>query len=183
MTQEFIEDTQYKEVKKQLIRFKSTPVWIKFFYPARIPITAISGLLYDVLLLMFIACLMLTYENGSVRFVVFTDDNKMTAMFVVSIIVIIIANIQALVLLNVILLFTVACLAVAIAIAALISPFLLFVYFPIMACLGYSLFFYDIKSASKENSGNGTIDLTKQSSLPSDNGENVSGFEMESKKT
>ena len=181
--QEFIEDSQYKEVKKQLIHFKSTPVWIKFFYPARIPITAISGLLYDILLLAFIACLMLTYENGSVRLVVFTDDKKMTAMFVVSIIVIIIANIQALVLLNVILLFTVACLAVAIAIAALISPLLLFVYFPIMACLGYSLFFYDTKSALKGDSGNGTTDLTKLSSLQSDNGENVSGFEMESKET
>ena len=181
--QEFIEDSQYKEVKKQFIRFKSTPVWIKFFYPARIPITAISGLLYDILLLAFIACLMLTYENGSVRLVVFTDDKKMTAMFVVSIIVIITANIQALVLLNVILLFTVACLAVAIAIAALISPLLLFVYFPIMACLGYSFFFYDTKPASKENSGNGKIDLTKLSPLLSDNGENVSGFEMESKET
>ena len=181
--QEFIEDSQYKEVKKQLIRFKSTPVWIKFFYPARIPITAISGLLYDILLLVFIACLMLTYENGSVGFVVFTDDNKMTAIFVVSIIVVVIANIQALVLLNVILLFTVACLAVAIAIAALISPLLLFVYFPVMACLGYSLFFYDTKSTSKENSGNGTIDLTKLSPQLSDNGQNVSGFEMESKET
>jgi hypothetical protein len=161
--QEFIEDSQYKEIKKQLIRFKSTPVWIKFFYPARIPITAISGLLYDILLLMFIACLMLTYENGSVRLVVFTDDNKMTAMFVVSIIVIIIANIQALVLLNIILLFTVACLAVAIIIAAFLSPLLLFVYFPIMACLGYSLLFYDTKSASKENVGKNMIDLTELS--------------------
>ena len=74
----------------------------KVLYPARIPITAISGLLYGILLLAFIACLMLTYENGSVRLVVFTDDNIMTAMFVISIIVIIIANIQALVMLNII---------------------------------------------------------------------------------
>ena len=178
--QEFIEDSQYKEVKKQLLRFKSTPVWIKFFYPARIPITAISGLLYDILLLVFIACLMLTYENGSVRLVVFTDDNKMTAVFVVSIIVIIVANIQALVLLNIILLFTVGCFAAAVAIAALLSPLLLFVYFPIMTCLGYSLFFYDARSVLKESRGMDMNGLTDPSYRISDNSDTVSGFEMES---
>ena len=137
--QEFIEDSQYKEVNKQLIRFKSTPVWIKFFYPARIPITAISGLLYDILLLVFVACLMLTYENGSVRLVVFTDDNKMTAMFVVSIIVVIIANIQALILLNIILLMVIVIFAIAVVIAAFLSPLLLLVYFPTIACLGFCI--------------------------------------------
>jgi hypothetical protein len=152
--QEFIEDSQYKEIKKQLIRFKSTPVWIKFFYPARIPITAISGLLYDILLLMFIACLMLTYENGSVRLVVFTDDNKMTAMFVVSIIVIIVANIQALVLLNVILLMVIAIFAMAAVIAAFLSPLLLLVYFPTIACLGFTFGFIDTRALIKHKMGN-----------------------------
>ena len=181
--QEFIEDSQYKQVKKQLLCFKSTPMWIKFFYPARIPITAISGLLYDIFLLVFIACLMLTYENGSVRLVVFTDDKKMTAMFVVSVIVIIVANIQALVLLNIILLFTVACFAVALAIAAFLSPLLLFVYFPIMTCLGYSLIFYDTRSVLKENSGTDMIDLTKPSPPLSDDSENAAVFKMDSKET
>ena len=149
--QEFIEDSQYKEVKKQLIRFKSTPVWIKFFYPARIPITAISGLLYDILLLAFIACLMLTYENGSVKLVVFTDDNIMTAMFVVSIIVFIIANIQALVMLNIILLMVIAIFAMAVVIAAFLSPLLLLVYFPTIACLGFMLVFVDTRRAFMEH--------------------------------
>ena len=143
--QEFVEDSQYKQVKKQLLRFKSTPLWIKFFYPARIPITAISGLLYDILLLLFIACLMLTYENGSVRLVVFTDDSKMTAVFVVSIIVIIIANIQALVLLNIILVMTIAIFAMAVLIAAFLSPLLLLIYVPTIACLGFNFAFHDIR--------------------------------------
>ena len=154
--QEFVEDSQYKQVKKQLLRFKSTPLWIKFFYPARIPITAISGLLYDILLLLFIACLMLTYENGSVRLVVFTDDSKMTAVFVVSIIVIIVANIQALVLLNIILVMTIAIFAMAVLIAAFLSPLLLLIYIPTIACLGFNLAFHDIRALINHKKGTDT---------------------------
>ena len=154
--QEFVEDSQYKQVKKQLLRFKSTPLWIKFFYPARIPITAISGLLYDILLLLFIACLMLTYENGSVRLVVFTDDSKMTAVFVVSIIVIIVANIQALVLLNIILVMTIAIFAMAVLIAAFLSPLLLLIYVPTIACLGFNFAFHDIRVLINHKKGTDT---------------------------
>ena len=138
---EFVEDSQYKQVKKQLLQFKSTPVGIKFFYPARIPITAISGLLYDILLLSFIACLMLTSEDGSVRVVQFSDDNVFTTVLVMSIIIIILANIQALILLNILLLIVLIIFTITAAIAIFISPLLLFVYFPILACLGYSFLF------------------------------------------
>ena len=81
---EFVEDTQYKKVKKQLLLFKSTPVLIKFLYPPRIPIIAITGLLYNVLLLAFITCLMLTYKNGSVRFAVFMGDNHIIYIYLPS---------------------------------------------------------------------------------------------------
>ena len=142
--QEFVEDSQYKKVKKHLKRFKSTPVLIKFFFPARIPIAAISGLLYDILLLAFIVCLMLTYENGSVRLAVFTNDSKIfTAVFVISIISIVLANIHALILLNIILSLVIVIFAFAAAIAAFLSPLLLFVYLPTVGCLGFNLLFVD----------------------------------------
>ena len=177
---EFVEDTQYKQVKKQLIRFKSTPVWIKFFYPARIPITAITGLLYNILLLAFIVCLMLTYENGSVRFAVFMGDNHITIMFVISILTIIIANIHSLILLNIVLFLTLACFFIAAALALFLLPLLLFVYFPILTCLGYSLFFYDTRSALDETMGTNRIDLTKLPLQLSDISENTNGLELES---
>ena len=151
--QEFVEDSQYKQVKKQLQRFKSTPVWIKFFYPVRIPITAITGLFYDFLLLIFIVCLMLTYENGSVRLVVFTDDNNMSAIFVISIIIIIVANIHALILLNIVLVIVIVVFAMAVAIAAFLSPLLLLIYFPTVACLGFNLIYLDTGGLLKHKKG------------------------------
>ena len=165
---QFVEDTQYKQVKKQLLRFKSTPVWIKFFYPARIPITAITGLLYDILLLIFIVCLMLTYENGSVKLKVFTDDHKMTAMFIVSIIIIILANIHALILLNMILLMIIVIFALSAAIAVFLSPLLLLVYFPIVACLGFNLVFLDTKDMLKHKKVSETSNSTSEPSFGSD---------------
>ena len=158
---EFVEDTQYKQVEKQILLFKSTPVLIKFLYPACIPITAITGLLYNVLLLAFITCLMLTYENGSVRFAVFMGDNHITIMFVISIITIVIANIHALILLNIVLILTVAYFAIATVIAVFLLPLLLFVYILTMACLSYSLLFYDARSVLKDETGGNGIDLTK----------------------
>ena len=159
---EFVEDTQYKQVKEQLLRFKSTPVWIKFLYPARIPITAITGLLYDILLLVFIVCLMLTYENGSVRLVVFTDDNEMTAMFFISIIIIVLANIHALILLNIILLMVLMIFALAAVIATFLSPLLLLVYFPIIACLGFYLVFLDTRDLLKYKKESGMSNSARE---------------------
>ena len=102
---EFVEKSQYKKVKKQLERFKGPSVVTKFLFPARVPVTAISGLVYDIALLTFIASLMLTYdsEDESVRLVIFKDDLIMTSVFMISVTAIIVANIHVLVLLNIIL--------------------------------------------------------------------------------
>ena len=178
---EFVEHSQYKKVKKQLQQFKATPIWIKFFFPARIPIAAISGLLYDILLLTFIVCLMLTYENGSVRLAVFTNDSKkFTAVFVISIITIIIANIHVLLLLNIILFIVVIIFAIAAVITVFLSPILLFLYFPTIACLGYSYLFHESRSASKQKSETDINGPTKGLyQLSTDVNDNTTGLEME----
>ena len=157
---EFVEKSQYKKVKKQLERFKGPSVWTKFFFPARVPVTAISGLLYDIALLTFIACLMLTYEDGSVRLVIFKDDTIMTVVFVISVTTIILANIHILILLNIVLFTVVLILAIAAVIAAFLSPVLLLVYFPSVACLGYFILFYEAGSSLKKG---GKSDRTKSS--------------------
>ena len=158
---EFVEKSQYKKVKKQLERFKGPSVLTKFFFPARVPVTAISGLLYDIALLTFIACLMLTYDSGdgSVRLVIFKDDPIMTAVFMVSVITIILANIHVLILLNIVLFMVVLILAIAALIAGFLSPALLLVYFPSVACLGYFILFYEAGSSLKK--GRGGNDFTR----------------------
>ena len=146
---DFVEKTQYMKVKKQLKRFKAPSVWTKIFFPVRVPVTALSGLLYDIALLAFIACLMLTYKNGKVEFAVFSDDIIMTATFMISVTTIILANIHVLILLNVVLLLFVLFISLAVAIVAFVSPFILLIYFPFVAFLGYYLLFYECGSCLK----------------------------------
>ena len=152
---EFVEKSQYKKVKKQLERFKGPSVVTKFLFPARVPVTAISGLVYDIALLTFIACLMLTYdsEDGSVRLVIFKDDPIMTSVFMISVTAIIVANIHVLVLLNIILFIVLLVLGLAVVIAAFLSPVLLLVYLPSVACLGYFILFYEAGSSLKKGQG------------------------------
>ena len=71
-------------------------------------------------------------------------------MFVISIIIIVIANIHALIFLNIILILTVAYFAIATVIAVFLLPLFLLVYIPTMACLSYSLLFYDARSVLKD---------------------------------
>ena len=160
---EFVEKSQYKKVKKQLKRFKAPSVWTKFFFPVRVPLTAVSGLLYNIALLAFFACLMLTYKDGAVKLVIFTDDTIMTVVFVISGTIIILANIHVLILLNLVLFMVVLIFAIAGAIAVFLSHIFLFVYFPLVACLGYFLLFYEagtsMKNKYKVSNGNNVAKL------------------------
>ena len=147
--QEFLEKSKHQQVKKQLKRFKAPSFWTKFFFPARIPLTALSGLVYDIILLTFLASLMLTCENGSVKFAVFSGDDIMTAVFMISATIIILANIHVLILLNIILLMVVLIFILAVGIALLLSPVLLLIYFPVVIYLGYFVLFYEVGSFLK----------------------------------
>jgi hypothetical protein len=147
--QEFLEKSKHQQVKKQLERFKSPSFWTKFFFPARIPLTALSGLLYDILLLTFLACLMLTYENDSVKFAVYSGDDVMTVVFTISATIIVLANIHVLILLNIILLVMVLIFTLAVGIALFLSPLLLLVYIPAVIYLGNFVVFYEVGSLLK----------------------------------
>ena len=146
---EFVDNSQYKKVKKQLKGFKAPSIWTKFFFPLRVPLTAISGFLYDIALLGFIACLMLTYEDKTVKLVIFKDDTIMTIAFMISVPIIILANIHVLILLNIVLFMVLLIFAVAAAISLFLSPILLFIYFPMVACFGYFMLFYEAGASLK----------------------------------
>ncbi len=135
---EFVQNSDYKKVKKQLSKFKSPPWWIKFFYPARVPVVALCGIVYDLCLISFIASLMLTYDDG-VKLVILKDDDVMTSIFFISTTAIILANIHILFLLNSLLIVLFLGAVVIVFSFIIITSILLFLYFPLAGLLGYLL--------------------------------------------
>ena len=136
---DFVKKAQLKKVKKQLKRFKKPSFLTKFFFPVRVPLMAISSLIYNIVLVSFIACLMLTYEDGSIKVIIFSDDNLMTAVFLLSVLTFILANIHLLILVNLTLLVGLIFLAITALITLILMPLIVFVYLPSMALLGYCL--------------------------------------------
>ena len=112
---------------------------------------------------------------------VFTDDNIMTAIFVVSIIVVIIANIQALVMLNIILLMIREIFAMAVVIAAFLSPLLLLAYFPIIASFGFTLVFVDTRRAFMEHKMGASNSTQEMATVV--NNDTTTGLEMNTLET
>lgn len=142
---QFLDDSGYDTVKSQIGRLKAAPWLTKFFYPNRVPLVALFGLLYDVCLVIFVGSLMLTYKNNVVQIVVFRGDDVMSVCFVLAVIVIVIANLHVLLLLNFLLL-----VMLLIGIAFCMVSFsavliLLFVYLPAVGLVGYLLLFQDCK--------------------------------------
>lgn len=139
----FVENSDFKRVKKQLKRYQKPSFWTKFFYPTRVPWAALSGFLYDVLILTFLASIMLTYQDGVVSIVVFKDDHALTTAFLISAISILVANIHVLVLLNFLLLIIIVVLVAIIVSSIMLSPLVLCIYFPMIGVIGYAYMFKD----------------------------------------
>ena len=140
MTLQFIEDTGYKEVKEQIRKYKSPSWFTKFIFPARVPLPALSGLIYDVCLIAFIGSLILTYDGEQVTLVILQDDIIFTCIFFVAIPCLLIANLHILILLNGLLAIIFLTFFIVILFGVFIAlPVLLFVYFPLVGILGYSL--------------------------------------------
>lgn len=150
-TLQFVGDTDYEVVKKQMVKYKS-PHWsTKFLYPAKVPVTAICGLLYDTCLIVFIVSLLLTYENGTIKFITLGEDDIIfTSIFSISISIILIANLHILLLLNSILLIALLTLFICIALFVFaVLPVMLFIYFPAIGLLGHALLFKKLCSFKK----------------------------------
>lgn len=153
---EFLDNSGYDTVKAQIGRYKSEPWTTKFLYPTRVPLVALSGVLYDVCLLVFIAALMLTYENGVVRVVVFQGDDALSVTFVIAVVTIVIANLHILLLLNFLLLVMIVIGIIICMTSAAAIPIVIFIYLPSVALVGYWFLFRDIASKccpKKRNAG------------------------------
>lgn len=135
----FVNNVKYKKVKTNLEKYKSASWWIKFYYPLRVPVAAVCGIIYDVCLIAFILSLMFTYDGQHIQLAIFTSDPIFTPIFFVSVIIIIIANLHILLLLNSALLLFLLFLAACISFICLVLPVILLVIFPAFGIIGHSL--------------------------------------------
>ena len=143
---EFVQQSQFSKVKKELKKYKSPTLFTKLRFPAQIPGLVAIGVMYNALFLTFVGSIMLTQDivDGSIQLAVFGDDHLLTAMFVISTLSLIVANIHILLLVNTtIVVFTVL---FVLFIALLLSGVVLSVtiVFPILGAIGFSLLLNDI---------------------------------------
>ena len=93
------DNLKLQAVKEKLKDVQSVPKWVKVFYPVKNPILIILGGLYEVLIISFIACLLYTRNpTGNIEFVLF--DGQLSIGFFVVVVVLLMANYQALILIS-----------------------------------------------------------------------------------
>ncbi len=151
---QFLDDAGFDNVKVQITKLQEQTFWTKFFYPTKVPVVALCGVLYDLALVSFVATLMLTNDENGVRLVVFQEDDFLTSAFVISTSVIIIANLHVLLLLNFLLLVVVVVGILAAMYSVTFLPLLLVLYLPSIGFIGYYFLFKD--SAGKLKKTNQT---------------------------
>ena len=128
-----IDSVRFHQVKSQLTKITSTPSWIKILYPLKFPFFIPIVFLYVALLFSFIVALAFTYEeNGVFSFTLF-EQNFSPVFFIVTIIILA-ANLQAIVFVLVAMLA-----AITILVTAVLQPLFClltgFAYIPVGACL------------------------------------------------
>lgn len=143
---EFVQQSQFSKVKKELKKFKSPTLFTKLRFPAQIPGLVALSVLYNVLFLTFVGSLMLTQDqlDGSIQLAVFGEDDGLTSMFVISTLTLIIANIHVLVLINTLLLACAVILVLFIGLLALSILLSVAIVFPMLGAIGFSLLLNDI---------------------------------------
>ncbi len=98
-TREIAQNKKYKKVKENLVTIEAAPLYVKLFYPFRIPVFVVLGILYGILLGTFLAFLSVTCSplpGSSELFCVsfFTNPSVYSIPYFFTCVVIILANIQ-----------------------------------------------------------------------------------------
>ena len=95
-----LEDVKYDEVKEEAIeRENVTTILGKLVYPLKVPLFILFGLLYDTVVGGFIACLLLEYDKyNNIVVIDVTDSTGIATLVTIGLIVI--ANVHAIVLIN-----------------------------------------------------------------------------------
>ena len=144
---EFVQQSQFSKVKKELKKFKSPTIFTKLRFPTQIPGLVFIGILYNALFLTFIGSLMLTQDqvDGSIQLAIFDDgDPGLTSMFIISTLTLIIANIHILLLINVLILVLAVLFVLFIALLVLSVFLSVTIVLPLLGAIGFSLLLNDI---------------------------------------
>ncbi len=130
-SQTLAEKTEFSVVKKQFRQYQSTSLWLKVFYPLRLPLLVLLGVLYDFALIAFMASMAFSTDSdtGEVTFVLF-DTHFLTSMFFIVLVCLLVANFQVLIIINLLLMIFI----ILFILAAIISPFIIAFYLPYALC-------------------------------------------------
>ena len=147
---DFVQQSQFSKVKKELKKYKSPSLLTKLLFPAKFPGLLVIGFLYYAILLTFIVSLTLTDSDEdptSINLAIFREDHLLSTMFVITSLCLTIANVQILLVFStVIVVFGFVLIASIVLIVA--SVFLsVVVVFPVLGGVGFSLLLVDISSS------------------------------------
>ena len=144
---EFVQQSQFSKVKKELKKYKSPTLFTKLRFPAQVPGLVVVGIIYNAVFLIFIVSLMFSYDDDSITLVVFRQDHLLSVMFVVATLSLIVANIHVLILMNsLIVLFTISFVTFVVLIVFVIILSVTVV-FPALGGVGFSLLLIDLCSS------------------------------------
>ena len=141
LAQDFVKKSELKKVKKQYERFKSPSWYVKFFFPLRLPVMVVIGLVYTLGLVAYLVSLVLTQNpptamSGTVELILF-DDIPVTVAFLLCSVVLFVFNIKIIILMAVFLILFVLFVISASLMLIIVVPFIIIFYIPIGFCVGF----------------------------------------------
>ena len=181
---EFVQQSQFSKVKKELKKFKSPTLFTKLRFPTQIPGLVLIGILYNTLFLTFIGSLMLTQDqvDGSIQLAIFDEDPGLTSLFIISTLTLVVANIHVLLLINTLILVSVVLFVLFIVVLVLSIFLSVTIVLPMLGAIGFSLLMNDIcnclfvrkspcaqstEYASSNESCSGSVQALRKGSLDS----------------
>ena len=145
-TREFVQQSQFSKVKKELKKYKSPNLFTKLSFPTQFPGLLVIGVLYNSLLFVFIVSLMITDLHGSVTLVVFSEDHLLSVLFSVTALGLLITNIHILLLINTFIIVVTVIFILCIIFLVLGIVLSVTLLFPAIGGVGFSLLLIDICS-------------------------------------
>ena len=140
LAEDFVKKSELKKVKKQYENFKSPSWYTKFFFPLRLPVLVVIGLVYTLGLVAYLVSLVLTQNNprgtcGNVQLILF-EDIPVTVVFVLCSVVLFAFNIKIIILMVVFLILLVLFIVSVSLMLTIVVPFIILFYIPIGFCVG-----------------------------------------------
>lgn len=140
LAEDFVKNSELKKVKKHFERYKSPRWYVKYFFPLRLPLLVIMGLVYTLGLVTFLVSLIITQNppaptSTTIELVIF-EDYPLTAAFFLCAIILFLFNMKIVILMTVFIILLVLFLISATLMIAIMLPIVLLIYLPVGFCVG-----------------------------------------------